>query len=193
MATLSQIGIPGVGFGILMPKLKNRWVVTFRGIGSGAAPSGDLSWQCKNITRPSLSFEKVKLDRYNSIAYVAGKHEWEECNITLEDDITGLATSVIQSQLEMQQELIGASGLYLAAAATASSYKFGTVLDLLDGGENIVEQWLLEGCWISKSDYGELDYTASEAVTINLSLSFDHARQIIGPDLPAGTAIGGTL
>jgi hypothetical protein len=30
MATLSQVGIPGVGFGILMPKLKNKWRYFFR-------------------------------------------------------------------------------------------------------------------------------------------------------------------
>ena len=29
MSTVSQMGIPGVGNGIFMPKLKNRWRVTF--------------------------------------------------------------------------------------------------------------------------------------------------------------------
>jgi len=193
MATLSQVGIPGVGFGILMPKLKNRWRVTFQGIGANTGGnSSDLSMQAITVTRPNLSFEQIKLDRYNSTAYVAGKHEWEPCNLVVQDDITGLATAIIQSQLEAQQLLIGADGPWLATAATASAYKFGVKLDLLDGNELIVEQWLLEGCWIANSDFGELDYAASEAVTISLQVRFDHARQII-VQAGLGTAIGGTL
>ena len=192
MATLSQVGIPGVGFGILMPKLKNKWRVMFQGIGDGSGLSSDLSMQAVTVTRPNLTFEQVKLDRYNSTAYVAGKHEWEPCNIVVQDDITGLASSIIQSQLEMQQELIGASGPFLATAATASAYKFGMKLDQLDGNETVVEEWLLEGCWIAGSDYGELDYGASEVVTISLQIRFDHARQVIVQN-GLGTAIGGTL
>lgn len=193
MATLSQVGIPGVGFGILMPKLKNRWRVTFQGIGANAGGnSSDLSMQAITVTRPNLSFEQIKLDRYNSTAYVAGKHEWEPCNLVVQDDITGLATAIIQAQLEAQQLLIGADGPWLATAATASAYKFGIKLDLLDGNELIVEQWLLEGCWLANSDFGELDYSASEAVTISLQVRFDHARQII-VQAGLGTAIGGTL
>lgn len=193
MATLSQVGIPGVGNGILMPKLKNRWRVTFQGIGASAGGnSADMSMQAITITRPNLTFEQIKLDRYNSTAYVAGKHEWEPCNLVLQDDITGKASAVVQNQLEAQQKLIGADGPWLATAATASAYKFGTKLDLLDGNETVVEQWLLEGCFIAGSDFGELDYGASEAVTISLQIRFDHARQVLS-GAGFGTAIGGTL
>jgi hypothetical protein len=193
MATLSQIGIPGVGNGILMPKLKNRWRVTFQGIGASAGGnSSDLSMQAKTVTRPNLTFEQIKLDRYNSSAYVAGKHEWEPCALVLEDDITGKASKIVQNQLESQQKLIGADGQWLATAATASAYKFGMKLDLLDGNETVVEQWLLEGCFLASADYGDLDYGASEAVTISLQIRFDHARQVL-EQLGLGTAIGGFL
>ena len=192
MATLSQVGIPGVGNGILMPKLKNRWRVTFQGIGAGAGgTSADLSMQAITVTRPNLTFEQIKLDRYNSTAYIAGKHEWEPCALVVQDDITGKASMIVQNQLESQQKLIGADGPWLAAASSASAYKFGTKLDLLDGNETVVEQWLLEGCFIAGSDFGELDYGASEAVTISLQIRFDHARQVLSGT--GGTAIGGTL
>lgn len=193
MSTLSQFGIPGVGNGILMPKLKNRWRITFQGIGAGAGGnSGDMSMQAKTVTRPSLSFEQIKLDRYNSTAYVAGKHEWEPCNLVIEDDITGKATKILQNQLEAQQKLIGADGPWLATAATASAYKFGTKLDLLDGNESVVEQWLLEGCFVVSADYGDMDYSASDAMTISMQIRFDHARQVID-QLGLGTAIGGNI
>lgn len=193
MSTLSQMGIPGVGSGMLMPKLKNKWRVTFLNVGSGGAGNSvDLSMQAINVTRPNLTFEEVPLHRYNSTAYVAGKYTWEPTTLTVEDDITGTASQVIQDQLEKQQKLIGADGPYLASASTASTYKFGTKIELLDGDVKVVERWILEGCWIMTTDFGDLDYSASDAATINLTMRFDHARQTIEKQ-GLGTAIGGAV
>lgn len=192
MATLSQVGIAGVGNGILMPKLKNKWRVTFVGIGANQGDSKDLSLQAVNLTRPNLTFEEVPLHRYNSTSYIAGKHVWEPMTLTVEDDITGKASQIIQNQLEAQQKLIGADGPWLATAATASQYKFGAIIEMLDGDERVTERWKMEGCWIMTVDYGDLDYAASEASTITVTMRFDHARQELeGTKL--GTAVGGTV
>lgn len=189
MATLGQIGIPGVGNGILHPKHKNRWRITFAGM-AGAAATADLSLQAISASRPSLTFEEIKLDRYNSTAYIGGKHSWDPLTVTVEDDITGRASIVVQQQLEMQQKLIGADGAWLNASSSASGYKFATKLEMLDGNEGVIETWRMEGCWIQNSNYGDLDYSASEAVTIALTVRFDHARQdLTGSGL--GTALGG--
>ena len=103
MATLSQMGVPGAGFGILHPKQKNRWQVTFVGLGRlvGGAENltREITRQAINFTRPTLNFEEVPIHRYNSVAYVAGKHEWSPMNLTVEDDITGLASRVVKGQL----------------------------------------------------------------------------------------------
>ena len=132
MATINDIGIPGVGSGILQPKLKNRWRVTFANLGGGA-DSQPLSMQAITITRPTLNFEEIQLDRYNSRAWVAGKYTFEPVTLAVEDDVTGTASQVIQEQLQAQQWLIGAEGQWLAAAGEGAAYKFVTYLDLLDG------------------------------------------------------------
>lgn len=193
MATINDIGIPGIGTGILQPKLKNRWRVTFANLGAGA-DSQPLSMQAINVTRPVLSFEEVQLDRYNSRAWVAGKHMFEPMTITFEDDISGSASRVIQAQLQEQQHLIGSEGPFLAAASEGSLYKFVTNLDLMDGGtENVVEKWTVEGCFIQNIDYTDLDYAASEAVQITMTIRYDHARQDIttGYSGGEGVATGG--
>ena len=163
-------------------------------IAKGAnGPGKDLTAQAVTISRPNLSFEEVKLDRYNSTAYVAGKHSWEPVSLTVEDDITGLASTVVQQQLETQQRLIGAdssNGQWLNAEPTASGYKFAMKLEMLDGNEAVVETWKLEGCFIQACDWGEMDYSASEAAQINLTIRFDHAFQELGGQ-GYGTAIGG--
>jgi len=192
MATINDIGIPGVGTGILQPKLKNHWRVTFANLGSGI-DSQPLSMQAINVTRPILNFEEVQLDRYNSRAWVAGKHMFEPMTMTFEDDISGSASRVLQAQLQEQQWLIGSEGPFLAKASEGSIYKFVTYLDLLDGNEGEVEKWAVEGCWIQNIDYTDLDYAASEAVQITVSIRYDHARQdiVAGYEGGEGVATGG--
>ena len=196
MATLSQMGVPQAGFGILHPKQKNRWQVTFTNLAKlvPAVSSRDLTRQATEVDRPNLSFAEVPIHRYNSTAYIAGKYEWQEMKLTIEDDITGLASAAIQGQLETQQRLIGGDlpGQWLNAAATGSDYKFGTILQQLDGNEGVVEEWLVEGCFIKSAEYGQLTYENGEAVTIALTLRFDHARQVLTGQ-GYGTALSGNL
>lgn len=196
MATLSNFGIPGAGSGILHPKMKNKWKVTFLDMGRLVAGhnSRNLTMQATTVTRPQIEFEEVALHRYNSTAYVAGKHTWSPMNLTVEDDITGLASKVIKAQLETQQRLVGVDldGRWLNTAATGSDYKFGVKLEQLDGDEGVVETWILEGVMVQAADFGDLDYSASEAATIQVTLRFDHARSIDSGE-GYGTALGGNV
>lgn len=196
MATLSQMGIPGAGTGVLHPKQKNKWRVTFGDVGRlvQGHNSRNLTMQATTITRPSLEFEEVTMHRYNSTAYVAGKHSWSDMQMTLEDDIGGLASKVVKAQLETQQRLVGVDldGRWLNTAATGSDYKFSVKLEQLDGDEGVVETWILEGAWIKSADFQDLDYSASDAVTIQLTVRFDHARSINSGD-GYGTALGGNV
>jgi len=191
MATINDIGIPGVGTGILQPKLKHRWRATFANLGGGT-DAQPLSMQVVTFARPSVEFDEVQLDRYVSRAFVAGKYTWSDMAITLQDDVTGSASAVIREQLQKQQWLIGAEGPWLAAAGEGSLYKFVTYLDMMDGNDQVIEKWTLEGCWLKSVDYTDLDYSSSDAIMINLTMRFDHARQDIGGyDQGQGVALGG--
>jgi hypothetical protein len=194
MATLSQVGIAGVGNGVLHPKQKNKWRALFTGLGgvlgSSSGVPNDLALQVITATRPSLSYEEVQLDRYNSRIYVAGKHQFEPCTLTVEDDVTNRAANAIQTQLEKQQRLIGATGPWMNTEATAFTYKFGMSLEMLDGNEAVVESWKYEGCFLQSVDWGDLDYSTGEKMTINLTVRFDHARQVLISAV-TGSAIGG--
>ncbi len=190
MASIAQAGIYGVGTGILHPKHRNRWNIIFVGLGKNLGNPIDLSMQVKSVNLPALQFEEVRLDRYNSIAYVAGKHSFDPLNLSVEDDVTNKATLAIQSQIEAQQRLIGADGPWLNTEATASTYKFKALLNSLDGNETILETWVCQGCWISAANYGDLDYADGSQRVIQVTLRYDHAFQLVqGNDL--GTALGG--
>jgi hypothetical protein len=194
MANINDFGIPGVGTGILQPKLKNRWRATFAGMGS-AGPNSDaqpLSMQVVTFDRPTVNFDEVTLNRYNSKAWIAAKHSWEPCKFVVEDDITSTASAVITNQLQSQQLLVGTGGPWLATAAEGSLYKFATYLDMLDGNETVLETWTFEGCWLQNVAYDNMDYSASEATKISISMRFDTAFQVIGTYTGGpGSALGG--
>lgn len=176
MSTIADIGIPGVGSGILHPRQRNRWRVTFANMGGGV-DSQPVSMQAKQVTRPRLSFQETELHRYNSVDWVAGKHTFEPMTLTIEDDVTGTASAVIQAQLQKQQWLVGAQGQWLGAAGEGSLYKFVTYLEMLDGHDQVTERWTIEGCWLREVNYGDLDYSSGEAVNIELTIRYTNARQ----------------
>lgn len=181
MATLTNAGIPGISSGAsLQPRLKDRFRVRFANFGGGGVDSQPLSFQLVTVDKPKLSFTEVEVNRYNTRAWVASKHEWQPLNMTVEDDVTGTAAQVIQQQMQRQQWLIGAEGPFMAKAAEGSLYKFVTIIESLDGGERVTERWICEGCWIKTADYGDLSYNDGEKVEIKLEVRFDHAYQDIG-------------
>jgi len=182
MATLLNLGVPGTTPGILHPKQSNRFIVQFQNMG-GAADTQVLTRQCISATKPVIQFNQVELHRYNSRAYIAGKHEWNPLDVVLEDDAGNGAAIVIQQQLERQLSLVasGAAPLGLNAGPTGGSYKFNTILMQTDGSgsdgsePNVIERWTCQGCWIVSSTYGELAYENDAAVQLALNIRFDHA------------------
>jgi len=78
----------------------------------------------------------------------------------------------------------------LNVAATGSDYKFGMKIEQMDGDEGVISTWILEGCFLQNLDFGDRDYSASEASTITCSIRYDHARKI-NSGAGYGTALGG--
>lgn len=187
MALITDLGVDGGG--IAQPRLKHKWRVSFQNMAGDSEP---LKLQALSADRPKLTFEEVVLDRYNSKAYVAGKHSFEPLNITFEDDLNGGVTSALQEQVELQQNIIGLNAApRLPSAASGQDYKFSINMELLDGNVSVVESWIIEGVYIANLDYDGVDYTTSESVKVTVSFRFDHARQNVNPAGLSGKATGG--
>lgn len=179
MALLIDMGVRGNGGEILHPQLKNKWRLSFNGLG-GLVTTEALTLQAITCDRPKLSFEQVTLDRYNSRAYVAGKHTFDPINVTFEADVGGGVAGAIQAQLEAQQRIIGmAAAPRLPAAFAGQNYKFSITQEILDGDNTPLEVWYIEGAYIENADFSDLDYSSSETVKITLTIRYDHARQAV--------------
>ena len=173
--------------GLLMPKLKYRFRVIFENLGV-STPRTELTKQVMDFTRPNLSFQEIEIPIYNSRIYLAGKHEWQAVTCNLRDDAGGQVAKLVGEQLQKQMDFVEQ-----ASAASGIDYKFLTRCEILDGGNGastptVLETWELYGCYLSSVDYGNLDYSESAPVTMQLSLRFDNAIQT-----PIGNGIGATV
>lgn len=196
MVTLNKFGVPmetdgGGRGGILQPKLKYRFRVLTQDFGP-TNEQKNLTQQVMNITKPKLNFEEVQIDSFNSRAWVAGKHTWEMITLVVRDDITNAVSKLVGYQ--MQKQL---NHFEQTAPAAGVNYKFTMNLEILDGGNNVVqEHWDLEGCWLQNVDYDSLDYAAgADMQMITMSIRFDNATQSGGlmPEAPLITNAGGSF
>jgi hypothetical protein len=170
--------------GLLMPKLKYRFRATFENFGVSADKT-ELTKQVVDIKRPSVNFNPITVDVYNSKVYLQGKPEWQETTINLRDDAAGNVSRLVGEQIQKQFDFAEQS-----SAASGIDYKFLLRYEVLDGGNganqpNVLETWELYGVMISQVDYGDMNYSSNDPATIALTLRFDNAVQT-----PTGTGIG---
>ena len=173
--------------GLLMPKLKYRFRVIFENLGV-STPRTELTKQVIDFTRPSVSFEDMTIDIYNSKIRLAGKHTWEDITVNLRDDAGGQVAKLIGEQLQKQMDFVE-----MASAASGIDYKFITRCEILDGGNGtstptVLETWELYGCYLTSVNYNDLNYSESNPVTIAMTMRYDNALQT-----PIGSGLGATV
>ena len=173
--------------GLLMPKLKFRFRVTFENFGV-SQPTTELTKQVMEFKRPQLSFEEILIPIYNSKVYMAGKPTWAEVTTTLRDDAGGEVAKRVGEQMQKQFDFMEQS-----SASSGIDYKFLTRFEVLDGGNGantptVLETWELYGCYLSQADYGDFNYGTNDPATIALTIRYDNAIQT-----PIGTGIGSAV
>jgi hypothetical protein len=190
ISTLSKLTVPldsnasASNQGLLMPKLQYRFRVSLENFGV-SSPSTELTKQVMDVTRPSVAFDQMTVDIYNSRVYLAGKHTWEPITLNLREDVSNNVQKMVGEQLQKQFDFFEQS-----SAASGADYKFVTRIEILDGGNGanaatVLETFELYGCYLESTNYNTLNYATSEVVTIALTIRYDNAIQS-----PQGTGIG---
>ena len=173
--------------GLLMPKLKYRFRVTFLNFGV-SQPTTELTKQVIDFKRPQVEFDEISLPIYNSYIKLAGKHKWSDTTTTLRDDAGGNVSKLVGEQLQKQLDF-----MEQASAASGIDYKFTTVFEVLDGGNGTdtpiaLETWEIYGCYLQGVNYNDANYGTSEAMTVSMTIRFDNALQT-----PNGAGVGATV
>ena len=190
-ATLSKFTVPLDGSqpqGMLHPKLKYRFRVTFENFGAKGTATTELTKQVVSFARPTVQFEAIELPTYNSRIYVAGRHAWTAVATTLRDDATGQVSKLIGQQVQKQFDFFE-----MSSAAAGIDYKFMTRFQMLDGGNGnnaptVLEEWELYGCYLDNVNYQDMNYGTNEAMTIQMTIKYDNANQK-GANAGIGSAV----
>lgn len=189
MSNLSKFGVPldGNKLGMLQPKLKYRFRVLFEGFGTNDNLR-ELTAQIESVGRPSIQYGEMPVHSYNSVAYAMGKHEWQAIDLTVRDDINNAVATAVGAQIQKQLNHFEQTG-----PVAGINYKFGMQIHTLDGtnGEAL-EIWELDGCFLTNVNNQDFNYSSgTEYMTIQMSVRYDNATLLAGPNNNEGNTVGG--
>jgi hypothetical protein len=142
------------------PKLANRFIMEVDGI---------KSYMVKAINRPTVTSEPVVLDHINVQRKIKGKTTWDDVTITLYDPIVPSGAQAVMEWVRTAHESVTGRDGY------AAFYKKDVTFYLLGPVGDKVEQWTLKGAFIQSANFGQLDWSTNDPVTIELTLSYDYA------------------
>ena len=188
MANLAKFGIPldGNKLGILHPKQMYRFRVVWQNFGENNGLR-EMTANVTKVSRPKVSYKDIELHSYNSVAWIQGKHSFEPIEITLRDDITNSVVSSVGAQVQKQM-----NHFEQTSAVAGINYKFAMEIHSLDGTDNDqLESWVLDGCFLTNVTYPEGDYSSGEPNMVTLTIRYDNATNVSGPNTNDGTTVGG--
>ena len=123
----------------------------------------------KASAKPSLSNGEVTLDHINVQRYVKGKTVWNTISVTLYDAIVPSGAQAVMDWVRLHHESATGRDGY------SSYYKKEVKLRQLSPLGEIIEEWILNGAFITESNFGTLDWSTEDVVTIEMTLRYDWA------------------
>jgi hypothetical protein len=143
------------------PKRQNRFILRF------PSSLGINEWFVESTKRPSIKIASTEIQFLNTSTYVAGRFNWDEMTVKFRDPIGPSASQALMEWFRLHAESVTGRMGY------AAGYKKDIDLEMLDPTGVVVEKWLLEGCFLTDLNFGELDYSRDDLANIACSLRMD--------------------
>ena len=157
---------------VLEPKRKSRFILQLRDIDH---------WIVKTSRKPNFEINVTEHQYLNHKFYYPGTVTWNSIDVTLVDPLTPDATWTMYKILQASgynppvMQAAAESSLVTKANA-ADALQFVKIIQLGPGGVNDpTEEWVLKNAWVSKVDFGDLDYTNDDLVDLTVTLTYDFA------------------
>ena len=152
------------------PKRNFRWVLVFDQI-----PTFVITKAAKPSFEVSSIGHQYVAHKFN----YRGRVSWSPVEVTLVDPVFPDASAKIV-------KILAASGYAIPgteADGTISMGKRDAVAAVgvpailqLDGKGRTVDRWTLHNAWVSKANFGSLDYTSEEMINVTLTFTYDWAE-----------------
>ena len=146
------------------PKATNRFIFYIDGIASYLIKATDL---------PSIDNGEIVIDYINTDFKVKGKSRWQDITITLYDPVDPTGAKMVHEWIEKTHKSTnGVDGFAF------TDYKKNVDIVYVDPTGAEFQGWVLYGAFIGASNWGSLDWSTDDALTIELTLKYDYAKLV---------------
>jgi len=171
----------------LQPKRKYTFILSLGGEPSGDdAPNASLKMEeylVKKVKKPGFSVSESKHAFLNHTFYYPGKIEWKEVTFEVVDVISPNTSNTFLKILQESGYRLPKSPVDTGDGTAQTLSKKNSIRALgtprihqIDDDGNVVETWKLFGAWVKDVEFGELDYSAEDLMSIAVSLRYDFAE-----------------
>lgn len=123
----------------------------------------------KTSGKPSIANGEVALDHINVKRYVKGKSEWSTISMTLYDAIVPSGAQAVMEWVRLHHESATGRDGY------SSFYKKTMRLHQLSPLGEVIEEWILNGAFITDASFGTFDWGSDAVQEIELTIRYDWA------------------
>lgn len=148
------------------PKRQNRFILRF------PSSLGINEWYVSSAKRPSATIKDTEIQFLNTSTFVAGRFNWEALEVVFRDPIGPSASQALMEWFRLHAESVTGRMGY------AAGYKKDVELEMLDPTGVVVEKWILQGTFLTKLNFGDLDYSKDDLATISATLRMDRCIQV---------------
>ena len=144
------------------PKKKHQFILSM-------ADTGIPAYLIKASDKPKLSNGEIPLDLINVKRYVKGKSEWNTISMTLYDAIVPSGAQTVMEWVRLHHESATGRDGY------SDFYKKNLKLHQLSPLGEKVEEWTLNGAFITDAEFGSYDWSDDAVQEISLTIRYDWA------------------
>lgn len=135
--------------------------------------------------RPNVSFKEFQAEHLHETIFFPGKVEWQTIDVSLYD--IKCNDNPIYEWMKWLYSPDPENDYYvpsLSQTLGGGQYKNTAQINLFDGCGNTIESWIYMNAYPAKIDWGEVDYTNNEFLTVDITLRFDRAYIVNFGDRP---------
>ena len=155
------------------PKRSYRFLLSIEGAGGR-----EMSWLVTQVKKPSATVGEVSHKYLNHTFYYPGRVEWDTVNVTLVDPVSPNAAGLMANILKESGYVVPGNETVTDSItkkdATGALGKV-RIMQYDNNDENIVEEWVLNGAFITNIDWGELNYESDDLTNCTITIRYDWA------------------
>lgn len=143
------------------PMVTNRFIFYIDGI---------PAYMIRKADAPGITLNEIKLDHINVYRKIKGKAEWRDITLSLYSPISPSGQQAVMEWVRLHHESVTGRDGY------SDFYKKDVNLNIIGPVADIVSSWAIKGAFIKEANFGNYDFSTSEAVELTLTLGMDYCE-----------------